>query len=54
VSSSPTDIKNATLGAVIEQPPMEILIEQADRFFIFPYAAMNNLALVQTGRMKHY
>ena len=34
------DIENAAFGTVIEQPPMKIPVQQADRSLLFPPAAM--------------
>ena len=54
VGGSAADIENAAFGASIEQPPMEIPVEQADRGLFFPNAAMDNLALMQTGGIPRH
>jgi hypothetical protein len=51
VSGSAADVENTAFGAAVEQAPVKIPVQQADRCFLFPYAAMEDLALVQTGRI---
>jgi hypothetical protein len=51
---SATDIENAAFRAAIEQLPMKIPVQQAYRFFLFPYATMSLLALVQTARAFYH
>jgi hypothetical protein len=49
VGRSAADIENAACRTAVEQPPVKIPVQQADRFFLFPDAAMGNLALIQAG-----
>ncbi len=51
VSCAAADIEHASFRTAIEQAPMEIAIQQANRRLVLPYVAMSLLALVQTGRM---
>jgi hypothetical protein len=50
VGGPAADIEDAAFRTAIEQPPMKISVQEAYRFFLFPTAAMNDLALVQIGR----
>jgi hypothetical protein len=50
VGGPAADIENAALRTAIEQPPVKIPVQEANRLFLFPLAAMKDLALVQIGR----
>ena len=47
VGGPAADIENAAFGTVIEQLPVKIPVQEADRSLPFPQVAMNDLALVQ-------
>ncbi len=50
VSRSAADVENAAFGTAVEQLPVKVPIQQADRFLLFPLRAMGELALVQAVR----
>ena len=47
VGGPAADIENAASRTAIEQPPVKIPVQEADRLLPFPQVAMRYLALVQ-------
>jgi hypothetical protein len=49
VSRSASDVEDGAFRTIFQEPPMEILVQETYRLFLFPHIAVNDLARVEIG-----